>query len=202
VLGDWLAARGYEADTVALYEGRPVPAVDGYDLVVSLGSEHSAYDDTVPWQADVQRALRSAGPAGAAVLGVCFGGQALARALGGEARPAERPEIGWVSIGALDGLLPDGPWFSWHGDEMVPPPDAEILARNASGVQAWRLGRSVGIQFHPEVSGALVDEWLELAADRVRARGVDPEELSAETHRRADVERSFAVFDALLGGES
>ena len=199
MLGAWLDARGYEVDTVALYAGRPVPAVDGYDLVVSLGSEASAYDDSVPWQAGVQQALRSAGTAGTAVLGVCFGGQALARALGGEARPAARPELGWVSIGALDGLLPDGPWFSWHSDEMVPPPGAEVLARNASGVQAWRHGRSVGIQFHPEVSGELVDEWLASAAERVRGRGVDPDALSAETHRRSDQERSFAVFDALLG---
>ena len=49
-----------------------------------------------------------------------------------------------------------GPWFEWHVDEIVAPPGAEILARNASGVQAWRLGDHVGLQFHPEVDEEIV----------------------------------------------
>jgi GMP synthase-like glutamine amidotransferase len=201
VLGEWLDARGHEVETVAVYAGQRPPAVDGYDLVVSLGSEHSAYDDKVPWQADLQRTLRAADEAGVRALGVCFGGQALARALGGEARRAARPELGWLSIGARDGLVADGPWFSWHSDEMVPPPAAEILAANDSGVQLWRLRGHIGLQFHPEASVEIIDGWLESAPEKARARGVDPHELSAETHRRAGDarERAFALFDALLG---
>jgi len=204
VLGEWLAERGFEVETVALHEGRRPPAVDGHDLVVSLGSEHSAYDDTVPWQADLQQTFRAADEAGSRILGVCFGGQALARALGGEARRAARPELGWLSIGAVGAAqeaVSDGPWFSWHSDEMVPPPDAEILAANDSGVQLWRLRGHIGLQFHPEASVEIIDSWLASAAEKVRARGADPDELSAESHRRAGEarERAFALFDALLG---
>jgi GMP synthase-like glutamine amidotransferase len=184
-----------------MYAGERPPDPAGYDLVVSLGSEHAAHDDSVPWQADEQATLRAAAAADVPVFGVCFGGQSLSRALGGEARPTARPELGWVSVGAQDGDVPDGPWFSWHVDQMVPPPGAEVLARNASGVQAWRLGRHVALQFHPEVSRDIAESWLSGSPEKVRALGADPAAVVEETRRRADEarERAFALFDALLG---
>jgi GMP synthase-like glutamine amidotransferase len=185
-------------ETVRLERGDLVPeGIRAYDRVVTLGSEHAADDDSVAWQAVEQATLRAAVEADVPVLGICFGGQSLARALGGGVRRAALPEIGWVSIGSLDDAIDDGPWFEWHHDEILPPQGASVLARNASGVQAFRLGPHVGLQFHPEVDVAIIDAWLAIAKadDDVPPRLLEEtQELLAGPVR----ERAFALFDALL----
>ncbi|HEY3020559.1 MAG TPA: type 1 glutamine amidotransferase [Solirubrobacteraceae bacterium] len=172
-----------------LDQGERPPDPAGFDRLVTLGSEHAADDDALAWQADEQATLRAAVAAGVPILGVCFGAQALARALGGGVRRAERPELGWVTVGTrAPRVVPDGPWLAWHDDEVLAPPGARVLAANDSGVQAYRAGRHAGIQFHPEVTPAIVAGW----------KGTP--ELVAETERRADEarERAFALFAALL----
>ena len=188
LLGDWLEERG-EVVVARLDCGERPPDPAGFDRVVTLGSERAADDDSVPWQADERAALAAADGAGVPILGVCFGAQSLACALGGGVRRAARPELGWVSVGTrADELVPDGPWLAWH-DEVLAPPGAEILAANDSGVQAYRAGRHLGIQFHPEVTPPIVAGWK------------GSPELVAETERRAHEarERAFALFGALLG---
>ena len=187
-------------EVVRLDQGALVAeGIAAFDRVVTLGSEHAADDDAVAWQAIEQATLRAAAEAHVPILGICFGGQSLARALGGSVRRAARPEIGWVSIGALNGWLDDGPWFEWHNDEILPPRDAEVLATNPSGVQAFRLGPHVGLQFHPEVDTAIVDTWIAIAREDAPV----PPRLHDETSEllAGDVrERAFALFDALLEG--
>jgi GMP synthase-like glutamine amidotransferase len=188
LLGAWLAERG-ELVTVRMHAGGRPPDPAGFERVVTLGSEHAADDDAVPWQADERATLRAAAAAGVPVLGVCFGAQALARALGGSVRRAARPELGWVHVGTrAPGVVPDGPWLSWHDDELLPPPGAEVLAANASGVQAYRAGPHAGVQFHPEVTAEIVAAW-----------GAPPA-LVDETERRLEEvrPRAAALFAALL----
>jgi GMP synthase-like glutamine amidotransferase len=197
-LAEWAAARGVALTVVRLDRGALVPdGIRAYDAVVSLGSAHAADDDSVPWQAVEQATLRAAVEAGVPVLGICFGGQALARALGGAVGRAARPEIGWVSIDSRAAGLDDGPWFEWHRDEILPPEGAEILATNASGVQAFRLGPHVGLQFHPEVDERIVGLW----ADAAREDAEVPPGLREQTTQLlagSVRERAFALFDALL----
>lgn len=183
-----------------LFRGDLVPdGIAAYDQVVTLGSTCAADDDSVAWQSVEQAALRAAVEADVPILGICFGGQSLARALGGSVRRAARPEIGWVSIGAVDAALDDGPWMAWHGDEILPPAGASVLARNASGVQAFRLGPHVGLQFHPEVDEAIVATWIADAAPR---DAVPPRlrQETAELLAGSVRDRAFALFDALLTG--
>jgi GMP synthase-like glutamine amidotransferase len=186
-------------EVVRLERGDLVPeGIRSYDRVVTLGSEHAADDDSVPWQAVEQATLRAAVEAEVPVLGICFGGQSLARALGGGVRRAARPEIAsWVSIGSLDGEVDDGPWFEWHRDEILPPDGATVLARNESGVQAFRLGPHVGLQFHPEVDEAIVEAWIELAREDASVPSGVREETRALLAGSVG-ERAFALFDALL----
>lgn len=200
LLAEWAPARGVELVIVRLDRGELVPdGIAAFDRVVSLGSEQSADDDDVPWQSVEQATLRAAAEAGVPILGICFGGQSLARALGGGVRRAARPEIGWVSVGARVADFDDGPWLEWHRDEILPPQDAEILAANASGVQAFRLGPHVGLQFHPEVTEAIVGTWADAAREDAR---VPPRlrEQTAELLAGSVRERSYALFDALLAG--
>jgi GMP synthase (glutamine-hydrolysing) len=91
----WLRERGVEEHVhlVSADGDRPTDPRD-YDLIVPLGSEVAAYDDTVPWLADQLTMVRRAAEADVPVLGICFGSQLLARALGGEAMRNAGPEIG------------------------------------------------------------------------------------------------------------
>ena len=189
LLGEWLAQRG-EVVTVRMDLGERPPAVAGFDRLVTLGSEHAADDDEIAWQADEQATLRAADAAGVPVLGVCFGAQSLARALGGGVRRAAHPELGWVHVGTrAPEVVGDGPWLSWHDDEVLAPPGAAVLAANEGGIQAYRAGPHVAVQFHPEVTPEIVAAWG------------GNSELVAETERRmGEVRpRAFALFAALLG---
>jgi GMP synthase-like glutamine amidotransferase len=145
--------------------------------------------------------LREASDAGVAVLGICFGSQLLARALGGQALPAKRAEIGWVQVRTDDpALVPRGPWFQWHHDTFTPPAGAVVLADSAVGPQAYTLGRSLGVQFHPEVTNEIVEEWVSLGGDDLARHGVDPDRLLGETRELAGENRlrTWGLLDAFI----
>jgi GMP synthase-like glutamine amidotransferase len=161
--------------------------------VVALGSDRSVHTSTDPWIAAELDFLRAAHGGGVPVLGICFGAQALAKVLGAEVSRAADTEIGWIEVAGDDGF--GGPWFTWHEDVFTLPPGAEELARAASGPQAFAVGASVGLQFHPEVTPKIVDDWLADGRDVVP----DPEPLRTETAERiaAARVRAFALFDAI-----
>ena len=197
LVGEALERRGVElepfrvvADVANPVSDREFPDPGDYDLVVVLGAIWSVYDDATigTWIHRELDFVRESHEAGAAVLGVCFGGQVLSAALGGTVSRAPAPEFGWLSIDTDEpGGLPPGPWFQWHYDRFTVPEGATELARNANGTQAFRTGRSLGLQFHPEVDGALLEEWIGFGGDELRAHGIDVDALVAET---ADIEPS------------
>ena len=102
------------------------------------------------------------------MLGICFGGQLLAEALGGRVEEAPVPELGWVAIeplAAQENPVGPGPWFQWHHDRFVPPAEADTLAESEHAIQLFRLGRSVGTQFHPEIDPDHLKVWLDACDD-------------------------------------
>jgi GMP synthase-like glutamine amidotransferase len=143
------------------------------------------YDDgeARAWIEEETAWLRAAGAAGIPVLGICFGAQILAAAFGGTVQPAGQQEIGWVMVDSADpGLIPAGPWLEFHHDLCVPPAAASVLARNSLGVQAFSLGRHLGVQFHPEVDGDLFRLWLDAGGRaEIAADGQDPDALLRQT---------------------
>ena len=193
---EWATARGARIVVVRAPEVEEWPDPRTFDAVVALGSDRSVHASTDPWIAPQLDLLRAAHEACVPVLGICFGGQALAAALGGTVSAAPRTEIGWIDVAGDDGY--GGSWFTWHEDAFTVPLGATELARAASGPQAFALGRSVGLQYHPEVTEAIVDDWLATGGDAVP----DPEPLRRETARRARGarERAFALFDRISAG--
>jgi GMP synthase-like glutamine amidotransferase len=213
LIGDRLAELGYALDelTVVPAERHHAPDVCfdfpdacAYDLLVLLGAPWSVYDRSLigPWVDAELEMLRHAHESDIPVLGICFGAQALATALGGAVERAPRPEIGWTDIGIdVSGLIPQGPWFQWHFDRFVPPPGAVELARNTVGPQAFRIGRALGVQFHPELTEETLGRWLALGGLRqAEEHGVDPDRLLGETRalREEARRRAYGLVDAFL----
>lgn len=200
-LGEAAARRGITVDVCDLWDGAALPEPGAHDLIVPLGSAEAAYDDSVPWLASELDLLRRAAAADVAIFGVCFGAQALARALGGTVTRATQPEIGWYEVETEDpATIERGPWLEWHFDTLRPPSGARILARSASGVQAWRRDRQLCVQFHPEVTPAILDAWIASSGDELVERRVNVEELRRQTrqlvpHARASAHR---LFDRVL----
>jgi GMP synthase-like glutamine amidotransferase len=192
-VGDWAAARGAEVDVLHAPVVSAWPDPRAASAVVALGSDRSVHASKDPWIAAQLTFLGEAHAAGVPVLGICFGGQALAAALGGTVRRAAETEIGWIDVEGEDGY--GGRWFTWHEDVFDLPPGARELARAVSGPQAFAVGASVGLQFHPEVTPAIVDDWLVGARDAVP----DPEPIRVETAGTAARarERAFALLDRI-----
>jgi GMP synthase-like glutamine amidotransferase len=201
LVDEWLAARGAAADLHRIATDDRDPDPGAYDLIVTLGSEVAAFDDSVPWIAREQRLLREAFDTDVPVLGICFGSQSLARALGGRALRAERSEIGWIEIESSDpSLVPTGPWLQWHHDTFTPPAGATVLAHSPAGPQAYTIGRSLGVQFHPEVTPEIVADWIAGSRDELEREHVDADRMLADA-RALDAEnraRAIGLFDAFL----
>ena len=182
----WLADHGASVETFRIdIDDREVDPNE-YDLIVSLGSEFAAFDDEKPFVPREARLLRRAVDADVPVLGLCFGGQLLARVLGGEVFRSSDSEIGWLPVRSSDpDLVPEGPWFQWHFDAFTVPPGATVIAESDVGPQAFTAGRSLGLQFHPEVTTDIMDDWVREYRHELDGDGVDPDELLAETEQRA-----------------
>lgn len=212
-VGAQFAARGYEVEEfLVVPEDRfhapdvevrfPDPAA--YDAIVPMGAPWSVYDEATigAWVLEELTFLRRAHEAGVPVLGICFGAQALASALGGSVERAPEPEIGWYAVDtAAPDLVESGPWFQWHHDRFAAPPGSEVLASTPLCPQAYTIGRSLGVQFHPELTPTMLRGWLANGGRTyLDAHGIDADAMLADTDRTAvDAERrSRALVDRFL----
>ncbi len=200
LLGDWAKRRGFAVEMLHVADTQDFPDPRGFDLIVPLGSVASVADPDVPFLAGERTFVREAVDCDVPVLGVCFGGQLLASALGAEVCAAQRHEVGWYTLRTLDpGLIPAGPWFQWHVDCFSVPRGATLLAEANDMAQGFRLDRHVGLQFHPEVTPDIVATWAEHGQEQLRALGVDVDSLLERTQREGTAarERALHLFDRL-----
>jgi GMP synthase-like glutamine amidotransferase len=205
-VGDALLARGAELTTTWRDDLTTVTELpQDVDLVVSLGSDWHVYDPSVAPSVEREAAyLRATIDAGTPVLGICFGAQVLAHALGGEVRKdAGGGEIGWYVVESDDPTIPEGPYVQWHSDVFTTPPGAVELARSPVGPQAFSYGSAFAVQFHPEVTPAVLQRWAMGGRSTLEQRGIDPGTLVAEAQRQAGAAqgRAEALVEAFLTGE-
>lgn len=195
--GDWLVARRLAFEVHETDNG-PLPDPRGFSFVASLGSERSA-SETHGWVPAEIAMLREAVAADVPVFGMCFGGQALSVALGGGVEVMEVPEIGWMEVEVRDPAIPTGPWLQYHRDRIELPPGARELARSPAGPAAFRSGRHLGLQFHPEADGEIVDLWARTDSQLHHA-GVTVEELAEQSaeHSAPALELAYRLFDHWL----
>ena len=190
----WLTARGHAIDVVA---GDAVTAERMRDapLVIMFGSPRGVYETDVPWIAAQRVMVADRLAAQRPTIGICFGAQMMAAAAGGSVRrhPDGVFHRGWLGIDDTREPILRGPWPRWHGDVITPPPQAEVIARDAGTVQAFQLPNAIAVQFHPEATPGIIHGWAARAPDGA----VDREALDVESHRlfgeRRDArERLFA----------
>jgi GMP synthase-like glutamine amidotransferase len=204
-IGERLAERGYTVDELVVVPAdrfhAPAVVADfpdptAYDVIVPMGAPWSVYDLATigPWIEPELDLLRRAVAGGVPVLGICFGGQALAAALGGSVVPADEVEIGWTEVDTDEpDLVEAGPWFEWHHDRWVAPPGACVVARTAAAEQAFVVGRSLAVQFHPELTPSMLRGWLANGgASYLEAHGVDIDGVLAATDELATDARARA----------
>lgn len=210
-LGDALDRRGIEWAAVRLDAGEVPPDPESVSGVAALGGAMGAYDEsTYPFLVDEKRFLAACTKIGIPVLGICLGCQLLADALGGRAYLADSAEVVFAPVeptseGIGDPIvaaLAGRRVIRFHQDSFDLPPGATLLATGGGFNHAFRRGTAVGIQPHPEVTAALLGEWLadgdarQLAIDS----GTDPD-LLVEAFAAAEaevMETAAAVFDAWI----
>jgi GMP synthase (glutamine-hydrolysing) len=198
LFGNWLERRRGARLTVVPAEGLSERRGDE-DLLVVLGSPSGAWEQ-LPWITRQRAILRERIEAGQPVIGICFGAQIIASAIGGVAKPYSRRICGWLENDEVAAPLWRGPWLRWHGDHLVPPAGAEILARGQGTVQAFQYRRTVGVQFHPEVSEDSVRAWAGAMPQFLAENGLTAERMAADTHANitgGEAARA-ALFDEML----
>jgi GMP synthase-like glutamine amidotransferase len=200
LFGDVAQADGHEFDEWSVVDEQTFPpTVDEYDAVFVFGG-HMNVDELEehPWLNGEDELVRALVARGVPLLGVCLGGQVLAKAAGAHVGPSPEPEAGFVRTTLSDaaqddplfGSLPrEFDVFTLHEYAFHVPDRAVELARSSVCSQAFRLGESAwAVQFHPEIRAEQVAEW-------VRGHPTVPngEEIVAELHDRIDEWQAFGA---------
>lgn len=143
------------------------PAPADWDAIITTGAPWPRSQTESWWPREVEF-LRKSHERGIPTIGICFGGQLLAEALGGGTHPERTERVGWHCIAPHDDGVPEGPWFQWHTDQILPPLQGTVLATSEDGCEAFVLDHSVALQFHPEMNSALLRDWLSVPGMNVQ----------------------------------
>ena len=200
-----------ELRVVRVYAGEALPDPGDYAGVVITGSPAMVTDEE-PWSLQTERWLQRAVEADSYVLGVCYGHQLLARALGGTVADNPRGrQIGTVDVtltyhGKHDPLLGQMPTVMHvpvsHFQAVTHLPEgAQLLATSPrDDNHAFSIGeRAWGVQFHPEFDADIVRGYVEARRDAIRAEAMDVEALlrdARDTSHGGKLLRSFATIVA------
>jgi GMP synthase (glutamine-hydrolysing) len=142
---------------------------DNYEAMIVMGGPMSA-NDNLPGLHHELALIEQALAKNIALLGVCLGSQLIAKTLGARVYRNAELEIGWEPVWFTDAAKTDPVFnalaspevfFHWHGETFDLPNGAEWLAHSKKcRHQAYRYGSRVyGIQFHPEITAEMIDDW-------------------------------------------
>ena len=198
LLGD-----GFEIETFDVQAG-PLPDPAAHHAYLITGSPAGVYDP-LPWIAPLQDFIRSAD--GAKMVGICFGHQVMAEALGGH---VEKSDKGWGAGLHHYRVIRGEPWMddarsigapASHQDQVVvQPPNTDIVATSPFtefAALAWTDRPAISFQFHPEFSPAFAKALIEQRYDIVP----DPDAAIASLDAPNDNARVAGWIRNFLNGE-
>jgi GMP synthase (glutamine-hydrolysing) len=196
---------------VDVYKHQALPDPDGLSGVVITGSA-SMVSDQQDWSERTAQWLAGIVAKGVPVLGVCYGHQLLAHALGGRSGPNPKGrQIGTVNTQLLDyakedSLLAHLPQSfksqTSHSEVVLElPPGAQRLATSPLDNNfAIRFSDQVwGVQFHPEFSASIMSEYIRYRSDAIREEGLNPEALLETVTDTPEATSVLSAFARLLG---
>lgn len=174
---DPIEAAGYDVDRIDVTD----PALSSLDLrepdlLIMMGGPMGVYEqDRYPWISCQMQRLATRLEADRPTLGVCFGAQMMAAALGAEVYAGPVKEVGFHAVSVRDDApdsplrhIADVPVLHWHGDTFTLPTNVELLASShVYDHQAFRRGKNIlALQFHAEMGldprfNAWIEEWPE-----------------------------------------
>ena len=186
--------------TVSIPAGDPLPEVDRLEAILITGSAAGVYDD-FEWIAPLEQFVRTAHASGVPMVGVCFGHQLIAQALGGTVRKSEK---GWglgrhvYDVAPGNGMI-EGTQIALacsHQDQVITPPDGATTILSSDFTPYAGLlyagGRTLSVQPHPEFSVGYALACCEMA----RSKGDAPD--SVVTSAKASL--AEPLDSARLGG--
>lgn len=176
-----LDGHGFTFRTYKVVEGEFPASVTECDGWLITGSRHGVYEDH-PWIPPLEQFIRDSFAAHVPMVGVCFGHQIIAQAMGGK---VERYAGGWA-VGATDYDFGGEKMTlnAWHRDQVVTAPaNAKVIATNDFCTNAALLydDRALTVQAHPEFRPEFVDGLM-----KTRGKGLVPDEVMAEAAAKLD----------------
>lgn len=200
-----------EVKVVAAYKNTRLPDYDSICGVVLTGS-HAMVTDREPWSERIAQWIPGLLERGIPFLGICYGHQLLAQAMGGTVgyHPKGR-EIGTVTIklnaeakeDPLLNVLPtEFPAHVTHSQSVLKlPPGAGLLASNEfEPHHAFRLGKSAwGVQFHPEFNARIMRFYIDEIAESLNQEGLSPDLLRNNVAETPDSNMLLRRFIEIQG---
>ncbi|MDB9525939.1 glutamine amidotransferase [Oscillatoria sp. CS-180] len=195
LVGEKLRSRGYHLDIRCPALGDPLPtSLKDYAGAIIFGGPMSANDGaTLPFiQTEIDWVAAIALRSGKPYLGICLGAQILAKALQANVmpHPTGQREIGYFDLRPTAAGLPYIPQsmavYHWHNEGFTLPAEAVQLAEGDTFKnQAFRYGQTAfGLQFHPEITAQLIDEWTTRGGDQLTFPGAQPRESHFHNHKK------------------
>ena len=156
--------------TVRLMDGEALPDPEGLEAILLTGSPAGVYDD-LDWIAPLERFIRAAYQARTSMVGICFGHQLMAQALGGTVRKSEK---GWGIGRHVYDVVPDNGTIDGekiaiacsHQDQVIEPPAGATTTLHSTFTPhaglLYENGTAMSVQPHPEFTPAFAHVCCEL----------------------------------------
>lgn len=192
ILGEVMESLGVQFEIVHPYLGQVIPKdLANYSGLALGGGAQGAYEeDKYPYLIDECSLVRDAVASDRPVIGLCLGAQLMAKALGADVRKGPQREVGFFEV-ELDPISEYDPvWCGlphqfvtthWHGDVFdIPPGGMRLGSSELTPNQLFRYGHSLyGLQFHLEMTPAILGEMVDDSRDYLTESGVDPDRMLA-----------------------
>jgi GMP synthase (glutamine-hydrolysing) len=204
LIADYLNSERIPFDVIRTFENQPMPSADTCEAVIVLGypqsvNQYLEHDCLKALFSFMAALVRQDTP----LLGICFGGQMLAKVLGATVERNPVREIGSYRVQLTEDGVDDPVFrsvepqfdvFQWHADTFHIPHGATLLATGETcRNQAFRKGNAVGIQFHVEPTQDEIPLWCDEYAAELAEEHKTKAEIVADYIRNSEHLRQLSA---------